>query len=92
MMRASIKLPANMRGLAGDKATHEMNAETVGEALKSLCEQFPGLEPRLLNDRGEVLSFVNVFVDSKNLRELDGEDTLLTENAEILIVAALAGG
>lgn len=81
-----------MRGLADDKPTHTIAAETVGDALKTLCEQFPELQPRLLDAKGEVLSFVNVFVDSKNLRELDGEDTLLAENAEILIVAALAGG
>lgn len=91
-MKATIKLPANMRGLADHKATHEIDAETVGDALKTLCEQFPELQPRLLDAQGEVLSFVNVFVDGKNLRELDGEDTLLTENAEILVVAALAGG
>ncbi len=91
-MRATIKLPANMRGLADDKATHEIDAETVGDAFATLCEQFPELQPRLLDAKGEVLSFVNVFVGSKNLRELDGGDTRLTGNTEILIVAALAGG
>ena len=92
MNRARIKLPANMRSLAGDLSDHSVEANTAGQALCFLCEQYPELRPRLLNAEDELQSFVNVFLNGKNLRELQGLETDLGEGSELLVVAALAGG
>ena len=92
MNQASIKLPANMRSLAGDKSEHTVEAATAAAALDLVCVEYPELRDRLLTPEGELQSFVNIFLNGKNLRDLNGLKTELTHGAELLVVAALAGG
>ncbi len=91
-MTVNIRIPANMRSLAGEQALVEVFASTVGEALDKLVGRYPELRPRLLDDSGELQSFVNVFLQEQSVRDLQGLDTPLGSSDEVLIIPALAGG
>ena len=65
---------------------------TVDDALKQLIEIHPELRSRLFDDSESLVSFVNVFVNDRNIRDLDDEATELHETDEILLVPAIAGG
>jgi len=91
-MAVTIRIPTQLRPLAGGSATVEVDGATVGEALRALDDAHPGFADRLYDDGGKLRRFVNVFVADEDIRFLDGVDTALASGTTLSIVPAVAGG
>lgn len=91
-MTIRIGVPSNLRAFANQQSSVEVNAQDVGEALRVLVEQFPELQGKLFSASGQLHSFINLFVNSRSIRDLDGLTTRLSGGETLLIVPALAGG
>ena len=70
----------------------ELEAATVAAAIDELQVRFPGIKERLLDEKGEVRRFVNVYVNEEDIRFLQNQATPLPDGAEISIIPAIAGG
>ena len=92
MSRATVRIPAPLRGFTGGAAEISVAGNSVGDIPRSLSDAHPELKRQILNDKNEVRNFVNVFVDDKNIRSLDGLESPVAEGAVIHIVPAVAGG
>jgi molybdopterin converting factor small subunit len=69
-----------------------VDAGTVREAILAVDVAYPGLAGRVLDDRGALRRFVNVFVADEDVRFLDGLDTVLKAGQTVSLVPAVAGG
>ena len=65
---------------------------TIGDALAALGRRSPGVLDRLVDERGDVRTHVNVFRNGESIRFLDGLQTAVPEGGSILILAAISGG
>ena len=90
-MAVTVKLPTQLRAAAGGKASAEVEASTVGEALQALFAEHAELRDRLMQD-GELRRFVNVYLDDEDVRTLDGLATPVPEGGQLTILPAVAGG
>jgi sulfur-carrier protein len=72
---------------AGGQREFEVQAATVGEALRALP-----IADFLLDERGELRRLVNVYVDGEDARRGAGLETSVAEAEEIRVIAAVAGG
>lgn len=88
----AVRVPTPLRPYTDGQKEIEVQAGTVGEALKSLAEIHPGLEKHLFDDEGELRSYVNIFVNDEDVRGLDGSDTALDADDQVTIVPSIAGG
>ena len=84
---AVVLVPSLVAAQAGGKKRFEVDAGTVGEALRGLP-----VSDLLFDERGELRPLVNVYVDGVDARHTDGLDTKLGPAAEVRVVAAIAGG
>ncbi|MDE3206874.1 MAG: MoaD/ThiS family protein [Acidobacteriota bacterium] len=91
-MTISVRIPTQLRPLAGGQSTVAVDGSTVGEALKSLEAAHPGFEDRLFDETGKLRRFVNVFVADEDIRFLDGLETPVADGTTLSIVPAVAGG
>jgi sulfur-carrier protein len=91
-MAVKIRIPTQLRALAGGDSEVSVEGSTVGEVLKALDAAHPGFNERLFDDSGKVRRFVNVFLDDEDIRFLSGTDTPVTEKQTVSIVPAVAGG
>ena len=89
---ASILIPTPLRQFVAGNDTVEVDAATVGEALRQLVAAHPQIERNLFNEQGRLRSFVNVYVDDEDIRYLDREETSLEGTSTISIVPSIAGG
>ena len=48
----AVRIPPVLRAQAGNQKKVEVTGSTVGEALESLLEQFPGLHEQIFTDDG----------------------------------------
>jgi len=91
-MAVTIRIPTQLRVLAGGAAEVSVEATTVSDALKALNAQHAGFDERLFDDKGDLRRFVNVFVADEDIRFMQGVDTALNEGTVVSIIPAVAGG
>jgi adenylyltransferase/sulfurtransferase len=82
-----VKLPSLLADQADGRREFEVEADTVGDALRGLP-----VSDLLLDERGDLRTLVNVYVDGDDCRDAAGLDTSLEGADEILVIAAVAGG
>jgi molybdopterin synthase sulfur carrier subunit len=82
-----VKLPSLVAEQAGGQREFEVEATTLGEALRGLP-----ISDFLLDERGELRPLVNVYVDGEDARQAAGLETPLDDAREVRIIAAVAGG
>ncbi len=91
-MAAHVRIPTPLRRLTNGERIIEVQGIDLGQAIDELERRLPGIRGRLLDERGEVLRFINIFVNEQDIRFLDGLRTPLGAGAEVSIVPAMAGG
>ena len=91
-MSLTIRIPTQLRTFTGGSGEVQVEAASVGDALKALDAAHPGLAERLFDDSGQLRRFVNVFLADEDVRFLDGLATPIAEGQTLSIVPAVAGG
>ncbi|UKT62252.1 MoaD/ThiS family protein [Pedobacter mucosus] len=89
---ATILIPTPLRKFTGNTAKLLTSGISISEILVELVQQYPLLQKHLLDSDGRLRSFINVFVDEDDIRNLDFENTEVRSNSIISIVPAIAGG
>jgi molybdopterin converting factor small subunit len=80
-----ILLPALLAAEAGGRSRFESSAPTVEAALRALP-----VADLIFDERGDLRSLVNVYVDGSDVRDRGGLSAPLGD--EVRVVAAVAGG
>ena len=91
-MAVTVRIPTQLRNLAGGAAEVSLDGATVGEVLGALDGAHPGFGERLFDDSGELRRFVNVFVADEDIRFMQGLETPVTDGTAVSIIPAVAGG
>ena len=91
-MTVSVRIPTTLRTLTAGQSEVKLEGTTVREVIASLDEAHPGFAARLLDDEGNLVRFVNVFVADDDVRFLSGLDTPVPEGETVSIIPAVAGG
>lgn len=91
-MSIQVKIPTSLRRFTEGQENVALKGETVGVVLGLLRDNYPDLGGRLFDDQGGVRRFVNVYLNEDDIRFLEQLDTPVSENDEISIIPAIAGG
>jgi molybdopterin converting factor small subunit len=89
---AKVRIPTSLRSFTRNQDEVSVSGATVGEVLQGLDKRFPGLGPRLLDDKGAVRRYVNVFLNDEDIRFLQGLDTPVQGSDRMTLIPAMAGG
>lgn len=89
---AQFRIPGPLRRLSDGAVTVDVEAEDLQSAIDALDARFPGFRDRLLDDKGELRQFVNVYLNDEDVRLGSGLKARVSEKDEIAIVPAVAGG
>jgi len=90
---AHFRIPGPLRRLSNGEITVEVGgANDLGAAIEALDARYPGFKDRLLDERGELRQFVNVYLNDEDVRLGSGLQAKVAEKDEISIVPAVAGG
>jgi sulfur-carrier protein len=87
-----FRIPGPLRRLSDGQITVTVEATDLGSAIAALDARYPGFKDRLLDDKGELRQFVNVYLNDEDVRLGSGLKAKVTEKDEISIVPAVAGG
>jgi len=62
-MSVGINIHQSLRHLTNGKAIVEVDGNTVGSCLNNLVQQFPGIKPKLFDEKGKLLNYVDIYVN-----------------------------
>ena len=88
----TLKIPSPLRTYTGGQAAVQVKGKTVSEALESLVAQHPDLRQHLFNGKDELRPFVNLYLNSEDIRHLQKLATPIQDEDRLMIVPSIAGG
>jgi sulfur-carrier protein len=91
-MSVKVLVPTPLQKFTSNQAVLECSGSSVSELLDSLDQACPGIKERLCDESGQPRRFLNLYVNSEDIRFLDGTSTPLKDGDEVSIVPAVAGG
>ncbi len=89
---ATLKIPTPLRSYTNGESVVDVQGKNVAEAMKNLIQKYPTLKPHLYNGDENLRPFVNLFVGENNIKDLQGLETPLDENARVILIPSIAGG
>jgi sulfur-carrier protein len=88
-----ICLPAPLRRFSGGDKEISGSGDTVREVLRNLKDTHPELAQQLWDEEADCLrQYLNVFLNKKNIRSLQGTDTPVSDSDVLSVIPAIVGG
>ena len=91
-MPVIVRIPTPLRSITKGSAEVPAKGHTVDDVMQDLERQYPGLRERLVDEKGELRRFINLYVNEEDVRFLQGRTTALKDGDTVSIVPAIAGG
>ncbi|MEI6321718.1 MAG: ubiquitin-like small modifier protein 1 [bacterium] len=88
----TVRIPTPLRKLTDNQEVVTVTGVTLGAILDELNTTYPGLGERILDEKGAIRRFVNIFLNDEDVRFLQEKETPVSDKDEISIVPAIAGG
>ena len=91
-MPVNVLIPTPLRKFTENEDTIVVAPGNIGGIVTELAQRFPGIVKPLLDDKGELRKFVNIYLNGEDIRFADGVETSVKDGDEVSIVPAIAGG
>jgi molybdopterin converting factor small subunit len=88
----TIHVPGMLRAYCAGASQLSISACTVRAALEDLERSQSALYRNVCDETGTVRRHLNVFVNSDNVRDLDGVETTLMPGDVVTFLPAVSGG
>ncbi|MDT0450494.1 MoaD/ThiS family protein [Streptomyces hesseae] len=91
-MAIEVRIPTILRTYTDGQKAVEGSGATIEELFLDLETRHTGIRERLVDDKGELRRFVNVYLNDEDVRFLGGITTELGDGDSVTILPAVAGG
>ncbi len=91
-MAVKVLVPTALQKFTNNQATLECTGNDIAALFDSLEQACPGIKQRLCDEKGNPRRFLNLYVNSEDIRFLQNTETPLHDGDEVSIVPAVAGG
>jgi len=89
---AHVRIPTPLRQFTQGKDEIEIQGETLAHVLKNLDQEYRGIGEKIVDEKGSVRRFINIFIGEHDVRHLEGLKTRVQDDDVISIFPAIAGG
>src|SRR3989449_7410063 len=91
-MAVTVLIPTPLRPFVGGRDAVQVEAGNIGELLDRLTSEHAALRRHLFADDGRLRSFVNVYVNDRDIRQLRQHQTPVGPGDTVSIIPSIAGG
>jgi len=78
-MPVQVLIPTPLQKFTNDEASVSLDASSVDGLIDALDGRYPGLKGRLCDEAGKLRRFLNVYVNSEDIRFLENQTTPLKD-------------
>jgi molybdopterin synthase sulfur carrier subunit len=92
-MTIRIHVAGHLKDYTGKSVEVEIQAaRDVLDVIMQLDAKVPGIKDRILDEHDRTRTYINIFVNEENIKDLDGESTNAKDGDVIYILPSVAGG
>jgi molybdopterin synthase sulfur carrier subunit len=91
-MAVKVRVPTPLRRFTAGVDEVAASGNSVRAVIEDLEQRHPGMRERLLDDKGELRRFVNIYLNGNDIRFLAQLDSQVKDGDDLSIVPAIAGG
>ena len=91
-MSVTVRIPTPIRRVTNGEDKVTVSGDTLKQIIEAMEEQYPGIKASLCDDKGDLRSFVNIYINGEDVRFLSGIDSPVNSGDEVSIIPAVAGG
>lgn len=91
-MPIKVRVPTPLRRFTAGVDEVNASGDSIRAVIADLESNHPGIGERLLDDKGELRRFVNVYLNGDDIRFLNQLNSTVKDGDDISIVPAIAGG
>jgi molybdopterin converting factor small subunit len=91
-MGVTVRLPGSLRDAVGGDNKVSAAGRTLDEVFADIDRRHPGFRSRVVDDRGELRTYVNVYIGDEDARAKGGLAAGVPDDAEVMVIPAMAGG
>jgi molybdopterin synthase sulfur carrier subunit len=91
-MPVRVRVPTPLRRFTSGNGEVTAAGASLKDVINDLENRHPGMRDRLLDEKGEIRRFVNIYVNGDDVRFLDQLNSAVKDGDDISIVPAIAGG
>jgi MoaD family protein len=92
-MTIRIHVAGHLRDYTGRSVDLEIaSAKDIMDVIAQLDSKFPDIRDRILDEHDRTRPYVNIFVNERDVRDLDGGATKTKDGDVIYILPSVAGG
>jgi sulfur-carrier protein len=89
---AKLIIPTPLRKFTESQGSFLSQGVTVRDVINDLITKYTGLKPHLIDDQGNIRSFIRIYVGEDDIQSLNQESTRVDPNTVVSIIPAIAGG
>jgi sulfur-carrier protein len=89
---ATIIIPTPLRKYTDQNRRFDTQRNTLSEAIDDFVASYPEVKQNLLNDEGDIRSYIKLYIGDEQVNPSDNGSLELSEDTEVSIVPAIAGG
>lgn len=91
-MAVTVTIPTPLRKTTRDERMVTTEAGNILSIIEQIDATYPGFKERMCDESGRIRRFVNVYVNSDDIRYLGGPEAKVKDGDEVTIIPAIAGG
>ncbi len=91
-MPITVRLPGSLRDATGGETKLVASGATLRDIIADIERRHPGFRERVLDEKGGIRAYVNVYIGDQDARERGGVAAPVPEGSEVMVIPAMAGG
>lgn len=91
-LETTFRLSSPLRDFCGGAAQLAVSAPTIRAALAQIAASHPELHRSICDETGAVRRHVNLFINTSDVRDLDGLDSALAPGDVVTVLPSVSGG
>jgi sulfur-carrier protein len=91
-MAVRVRVPTPLRRFTAGIDEVPAEGASIKAIIEDLERRHPGIRERMLDEKGDLRRFVNIYLNGDDIRFLDALGSKVKDGDEVSIVPAIAGG
>ncbi|SHG23522.1 molybdopterin synthase subunit MoaD [Fodinibius roseus] len=89
---ATIIIPTPLRKYTDQNRRFETRQTTLSGAIEQFIDEYPEVEQNLLDEEGNIRSYIKLYIGDEEVDPAENGSLELSEDTEVSIIPAIAGG
>lgn len=88
----TLKFPTQFAKYINNIEQLNFEGDTFTDLVNELDSTYGNVRERLFEENGRVRPYINIFIDKKNIKSLQGMNSVVNEGDQISLLLSRAGG